>query len=149
MLIVIAGFMYLAERAAPRKKGVGSISLTDALLIGISQALSIVPGTSRSGVTIATALFRGLDRESAARFSFLLSTPALTAAAFKAFWDLHQAGGITPDMQMSFLVGVVASGITGFAVIALFLRFLRRNTLRFFVYYRIVFGIIVLALAIL
>ena len=92
---------------------------------------------------------RNLDRHAAARFSFLLSTPALAGAAFKAFLDLRKHGGLSPDMQVPFIVGVVVSAVTGWLVIALFLRFLRTRTLRFFVYYRIFFGIMVIALAIL
>jgi undecaprenyl-diphosphatase len=148
MLIVVGIVMYLAERASHFKKDLGEVSFADSMLIGISQALAIVPGVSRSGITMSTGLFRNLDRHAAARFSFLLSTPALTAAALKAFMDVHEAGGLSPEMQMPFLVGVAVSAVTGWIVIAVFLRFLRTHTLRFFVYYRIVFGIIVIALAI-
>ncbi|HPQ16285.1 MAG TPA: undecaprenyl-diphosphate phosphatase, partial [Bryobacteraceae bacterium] len=73
---------------------------------------------------------------------------ALTGAALKAFLDIQEAGGLSPGMQVPFLVGVVVSAVTGWVVIAVFLRFLRTHTLRFFVYYRIIFGIIVIALAI-
>ncbi len=148
MLIVVGIVMYLAERASHFKKDLGEVSFADSMLIGLSQALAIVPGVSRSGITISTGLFRNLDRHAAARFSFLLSTPALTAAALKAFMDVHKAGGLSPDMRMPFLVGVAVSAVTGWIVIAFFLRFLRTHTLRFFVYYRIIFGIIVIALAI-
>ncbi|MBM3747321.1 MAG: undecaprenyl-diphosphate phosphatase, partial [Acidobacteria bacterium] len=103
---------------------------------------------SRSGITIAVALWRGLERPAAARFSFLLSTPALGGAALLAAWDLLEQGGIAPDMRWPFLAGVLASALTGWAVIAFFLRFLRTRTLRFFVYYRVVFGIIVIARAV-
>jgi len=148
MLIVVGVVMYLAERVARAKKDLGEISLADALTIGASQALAVIPGVSRSGITISTGLFRGINRETAARFSFLLSTPALAGAAFKAFHDMHKHGGLSPEMQVPFFVGVVVSAVTGWVVIAFFLRFLRSHTLRFFVYYRIVFGIIVIALAI-
>jgi undecaprenyl-diphosphatase len=117
------------------------------MFIGAAQALAIVPGTSRSAITIVTGLFRNLDRPASARFSFLLATPAIAAAAAKALWDLARSGGIPPDMRLPFLVGVALSGITGCAVIALLLRYLRAHTLKFFVYYRIIFGIIVIALA--
>jgi undecaprenyl-diphosphatase len=147
-LIVVGVFMYMAERAGSFKKTLGEITPKDSGVIGLSQALAIVPGVSRSGVTISTGLFRGLDRHAAARFSFLLSTPALAGAALKAFHDLHKNGGLAADMRLPFAVGVAVSAVTGFIVIAFFLRFLRTHTLRFFVYYRIVFGIIVIALAI-
>ena len=92
-------------------------------------------------------LFRNLDRESAARFSFLLSTPAIGAAALDAFYDLYKAGGIPSGQYGAFFAGMLVSAITGCICIALFLRFLRTRTLRFFVVYRIVFGILILALA--
>ncbi len=149
MLIVIGVVMYVAERLGSRKKGLSQVTLADSMAIGAAQALAIVPGVSRSGITISAGLFRGITRETAARFSFLLSTPALGGAALKAFHDLHKHGGLTPEMQVPFLVGVLVSGVTGWIVIAFFLRFLRSHTLQFFVYYRIVFGIIVIALALL
>jgi undecaprenyl-diphosphatase len=116
------------------------------MIIGVSQALAIVPGTSRSGITITAGLFRNLNREAAARFSFLLSTPAIAAAAFKAFWDLHKHGGrieVAP-----FAIGMTVSAVTGCLVIGFLLSFLRRHSLNFFIYYRIIFGIMVIALAI-
>jgi undecaprenyl-diphosphatase len=148
MLIGVAILMWIAERVAQCKKDIGAVSPADAGLIGLAQAVSIIPGVSRSGITITTGLFRGLDRTAAARFSFLLSTPALGGAAAKAFYDLYKHGGLDPSMQTAFLAGVLVSAVTGWLVIALFLRFLRTHTLRFFVYYRIIFGIIVIALAV-
>jgi undecaprenyl-diphosphatase len=139
--------MGYADKVGRRERGIGSLGLLDALTVGFSQAIAIIPGTSRSGVTITAGLFRGLDRYSAGRFSFLLSTPAITAAAAKAAYDLYKEGGVAPDMRTPFLVGVVVSAVVGCFVIALFLRFLRANSLRVFVIYRIVFGIFVLVLA--
>lgn len=147
MLVLVGFLMVLAERWGTHRKNIRHISTTDAITIGAAQALAIVPGTSRSGITITAGLFRGLERYAAARFSFLLSTPAITAAAASAAHDLKKAGGIPPDERSAFLVGILVSAITGCLVIAFFLRFLRSNTLRFFIYYRIAFGILVLALA--
>ena len=147
MLIVIGLVMWMAERRGAGTKPMGQINWADGLTIGIAQALSVVPGTSRSGITIVAGLFRGLDRETSARFSFLLAAPAIAAAALKKGWDIHKHGGIPPDMKMPFLVGTVLSAILGAIVIAFFLRYLRRHSLMLFVYYRIVFGIIVIALA--
>ena len=108
----------------------------------------MVPGCSRSGITISAGLFRNLTRESAARFSFLLSTPAIAAAAAKALWDMHKhGGGLHTLLTPQFAVGIAVSALTGCVVIAWFLRYLRRSSLMPFVYYRIIFGIIVLALA--
>ena len=148
MLVAIGVLMWFAENAGRKVRDMGSVSMADALAIGGSQALAVVPGCSRSGITISSGLFRGLTRESAARFSFLLSTPAIGAAAGKALWDIHKhGGGLHTLLSAQFVVGVAVSAVTGCAVIAWFLRYLRFSSLRPFVYYRVIFGIIVLALA--
>ncbi len=147
MLIGVAILMIAAEKLSRPYKRLYEITPTDAGVIGLAQALAVVPGTSRSGITIAAGLFRNIDRATAARFSFLLSTPIIAAAAAKSFWDLMKHGGIPADMRMPFLIGIAVSGLTGAAVIAFLLNYLRRHGLWFFIYYRIVFGIIVIALA--
>lgn len=147
MLIGVGLLMGYADKVSRRDRGIGTITLPDALTIGCAQALAVVPGTSRSGITITAGLLRNIDRYAAARFSFLLSTPAIAAAALKAFYDLWKHGGVTPDMQVPFAIGIIVSALSGCAVIAFLLRFLRSNSLQFFVWYRIVFGIIVVALA--
>jgi undecaprenyl-diphosphatase len=147
MLVAVGLLMWLGERIGARNKNIGAVTFADSLVIGAAQALAIVPGTSRSGITITAGLFRNLDRVAAARFSFLLSTPAIAAAAAKAFYDLMKHGGIPADMRMPFALGILLSGLSGLVVIAFFLRFLQRHTLYFFIFYRIIFGIIVIALA--
>ncbi len=147
MLILVGLLMGWAERRARFSRTVADVTWTDALAIGAAQALAVVPGTSRSGITLVAGLFRGLDRAAAARFSFLLGTPAIAAAAADAFLDLYRAGGIPEGERAVFYSAMAVSAATGCAVIAWFLRFLRGRTLRFFVAYRIVFGILILALA--
>jgi undecaprenyl-diphosphatase len=147
MLIGVGILMGIADRASRCNRSIGTMTLADAMTIGLAQAVAVIPGTSRSGITITAGLFRNIDRYSAARFSFLLSTPAIGAAALKAFYDLWKAGGIAPDMRMQFAVGMIVSAAVGCGVIAFLLTFLRSNNLRFFVWYRIIFGIIVIALA--
>jgi undecaprenyl-diphosphatase len=148
MLIAVGIIMWLAEEWSRKLRDMGSLNLTDAVSIGLAQALAIIPGCSRSGITISAGLFRNLTRESAARFSFLLSTPAVGGAAVKTLWDIHKhGGGLHTLLTMPFLVGVTVSAITGCIVIAWFLQYLRHSSLRPFVYYRVIFGIIVLALA--
>jgi undecaprenyl-diphosphatase len=140
--------MWIADAAGRKQKDIGHIGLADSLAIGTAQALAVIPGVSRSGSTISVGLFCNLDRTAAARFSFLLSTPIIAGAAGKKFWDLtrHQ-GGLPHDMQMAFIAGILASAITGCFAIAFFLNYLRRRSLTAFVWYRIIFGIIVIALA--
>ena len=96
----------------------------------------IVPGCSRSGITISAGLFRNLTREAAARFAFLLSAPAIAGAAAKTLWDMHKHHELHGLLTAPFAVGVVVSAITGCLVIAWFLHYLRRSSLRLFVYYR-------------
>ena len=148
MMIVVGLILWWADHIGRKQKDLGHLSFADAMAVGFAQVLSIVPGTSRSGVTIAVGLLRNLDRATAARFSFLLSTPAIGAAAAKDFYDLMKhEGGIPADMRTALLVGIVVSGVTGCLVIRFFMNYLRRGTLTFFVAYRVIFGIIIIALA--
>ena len=146
-LILVGVLMWFAERAARQQRDMASVNGPDAMAIGFSQALAVVPGVSRSGITISAGLFRDFTRETAARFSFLLSTPAIAAASAKALYDMHKENGLSGILNPTFLIGVGVSAATGCAVIAWFLHYLRRGGLRPFVYYRVIFGIIVLALA--
>ncbi len=146
--ILIGIVMWIADRSGQRHKDLGHVTAGDAIAVGAAQALAIIPGVSRSGATMSAGLFCNLDRQTAARFSFLLLTPVTGGAALKKLWDIMKhEGGIPADMHMAFLVGMLVSAITGVLVIGFFMNYLRRRTLSFFVWYRIVFGIIVFALA--
>jgi undecaprenyl-diphosphatase len=147
MAIIVGVVMAVADNIGEDRKTMSTMSWSDALWVGFSQALAVVPGTSRSGITISAGRFRALTRESAARFSFLLSTPAIAAAALKDFQELRHAGGVPPEMRLPYIVGIIVSAITGMLVIGFFLKYLRQHTFRVFVWYRIVFGIILIALA--
>ena len=148
MLVGVGILMWIADRLSSRRKGIGEVSGADALSVGLAQAVAIIPGTSRSGITITAGLFRNINRAAAARFSFLLSAPALGGAALKKLYDLMKAGGIPEDGRVPMAVGTAVAALTGCIVIAFFLRYLRSHSLKFFVLYRIVFGIIVIALAV-
>ncbi len=147
MLILVGIVMWIAEKRRIGSKSMSTIQMSDGIAVGLAQAVAVIPGTSRSGATISAGLFRNMNRETAARFSFLLSTPAIAAAVAKKFWDVHKEGGIPADMKVPIVVGIAVSGVLGAIVIAFFLRYLRRHSLMPFVWYRIVFGIIVIALA--
>jgi len=148
-LIVVGVLMWIADGVGARNKDLASIGPGDAGAIGLAQAFAIVPGVSRSGITITAGLFRNLDREAAARFSFLLSTPAIGAAALKAYWDLHKHyGGIPHEMRTPCIVGALVSAIVGIIVIAFLLDYLRNHSLRVFAWYRIALGLVVIALTI-
>jgi undecaprenyl-diphosphatase len=147
MLIAVGVLMWLAENAARQQRDMSSVGGPDALAIGLAQAIAVVPGVSRSGITISTGLFRNFDRTTAARFSFLLSTPVIGAAAAKTLWDMHKHHHLHDLVTANFVVGVAVSALSGCVVIAWFLHYLRRSGLKPFAYYRIVFGIIIIALA--
>ena len=144
-LIGVALLLWLAERLAKREKDLAQVSLSDALSIGSAQALALIPGTSRSGITIATGLFRGLTREAAARFSFLLSAPITAGALLKKLLDLR-AAGIQDAERLPMLFGFLSSLIVGYLTIKFLLRYLQRNTLQVFIVYRIALGAVILIL---
>lgn len=143
-LIIVAFVMWAAERAGSRREtSLGQVRLADSVWIGVAQALAVIPGVSRSGITISAGLFRGLDRETDARFSFLLSTPIIAGAVLKKGMELRHSG-LPQDMRTPLIVGIIVSGLVGYAVIAWFIRYLSRNTFKPFIYYRLALGVFVL-----
>ncbi|MGH7001547.1 MAG: undecaprenyl-diphosphate phosphatase, partial [Stellaceae bacterium] len=144
-LIVVGVFMGWADRAPAQSKDFDQTSTSQAWWIGCAQAVAVIPGVSRSGATITAGLFAGLTREAAARFSFLLATPIIAGAVLDKAHEVHKTG-IPAAMRAPFAVGIVVSALVGMASIALFIRFLKVKTLRFFVWYRILLGLAVLAL---
>jgi undecaprenyl-diphosphatase len=140
--LVSVGFVMLMAERAKKVKALEEISFTDALLIGIAQAFAIIPGVSRSGITIATGLFRGIEREAAARFSFLLATPIIAGAGF-----LHAPKAYAmqnADYQL-FAIGLIISFLTGYLAIKFLLKFLKRYPLHVFVYYRFALSAVIIA----
>jgi undecaprenyl-diphosphatase len=147
--ILIGLFLWWADHASRGKKNMSTVSIADSLTIGFFQILAIIPGVSRSGITISAGLFRNMDRPSAARFSFLLSTPIILGAAAKDAWDLlKHKEAIPAEMQLAFVLGILVSAVSGCLTIGLFLKYLRTRPLTVFVAYRIIFGIMVIALAV-
>jgi undecaprenyl-diphosphatase len=146
--IAIALLMWYAEYVARLERRLEQTSLGDSLAIGSAQALALFPGVSRSGITICAGLFRGMTRDAAARFSFLLATPLIAGAAANEIPKLikaHRAGVL--EMPMSdLLLSMSVSALVGYIVIAFFLQYLQTRTLKIFIYYRILFGLAVLLL---
>ena len=143
-LIVFGLVLGWADRL-PQRRGMERVRVRDGLYIGIAQALALAPGTSRSGITISAARYLGFDRDSAARISFLLLVPAATGAAIvKAVEALQE--GLPEGVAGPMLVGVIASGISGFLAIAWLLAYVRRRSYELFVIYRVLVGIGVLLL---
>jgi undecaprenyl-diphosphatase len=112
-------------------------------VVGCAQALALVPGVSRSGVTITAGLFRGMRREAAARFSFLLSTPIIAGAGAVELLKVLRHGGLPSESIAPFIVGMVSAAIVGYIAIAFLIRYLVNHNTYVFVYYRIALGIIV------
>ena len=144
-MIGVAVLLWIAEKTAKLEKGLSKVSLGDALCIGTAQALALVPGTSRSGITITAGLFLGLTRETAARFSFLLSAPIIAGAGLKKALELRHTG-ITHAEQLPLLFGFLASLIFGYLTIKFLMNFLQKNSLFVFICYRILLGMLILFL---
>jgi len=145
-LILVGVAMAWADRRqalAPLRKR--EVSFGDAMFVGFAQALALIPGVSRSGSTIAAGLFRGLDRAEAARFSFLLSVPAVTAAGVKEGYELARQG-FGGEGALPLAVGTFFSFVVGYAAIAGLIAFLKRRSVMVFVGYRIALGLFLLAL---
>ena len=144
MLVVVGLVIYGAERVGKHTRRIESTTWRDAVFIGLAQALSLVPGTSRSGATISAGLVRGFDRGDAARFSFLLATPASLGAGLLTTVDAI-ADGIPADDLDIILVGAVVSAIVGFVAIGGLLRLVQTRSFLPFVVYRLAAGAFVIA----
>ncbi len=142
-LVVGAGIMWTADRWGPRTHTIDRLTSRGAVGIGIAQALALVPGISRSGISMSAALFAGLDRADAARYSFLMATP-ITAMAV-AYETVQIARGEVSGAELApLVVGVLASFGAGILAIAVLLRYLRTNSFNVFVVYRLVLAAVVI-----
>jgi undecaprenyl-diphosphatase len=142
-LIALGLLLFAAERFSRRDRDISGVRMKDAIVIGFAQAAALVPGVSRSGATITAGLFLGFDRAAAARFSFLLSVPAVVLSGVYQLRDIGGEGavGFVPTAIATFFAFVA-----GYAAIAFLLKFLVEHTTTVFVVYRVVLGIVVLAL---
>src|SRR3954468_3512815 len=145
-LIVFALVMLAAEAVSRRDRPLREITARDGLLIGVAQALALVPGVSRSGATISAGLFTGLTREAAARYSFLLSTPAIVLAALFELKGIVDGSEHTGASALDLVVASLFAFVVGYWSISFLLRFVTRHGLVPFVVYRILLGALVLAL---
>ncbi len=138
-LIVMGIVLYIVDKTAKSNTNYENMTLTQALLIGISQAIAAAfPGVSRSGITMTVARALGVDRESAAKYSFLLSTPIILAAVIFSL-DAF-------EFSLAFVIGVLASFVVGIVVIKFLLDYLKKGSFKGFAIYRVIFGIIILVL---
>jgi undecaprenyl-diphosphatase len=146
MLLLFCIPMVLAERLGNGSRAVADVTPKDALLLGAAQSVALIPGVSRSGITISTGMLAGLRREEAASFAFLLSAPVIAGAGGKQLFDLLRDGNGAAGGIDVYLAGLVTAAIVGYAAVAFLMRYLRTNSLMIFVAYRVVLGLIVLAL---
>ena len=142
MLCVGAAILWLAERWGSKLREMSSLTFVGALGIGVAQVLALVPGISRSGVSIAAGLFQGLNREAAARFSFLMATPVVAGAGVFEALKLVKSSDVKPDTHL-IAIGFVAAAISGLLAIRFMLEFLRRQSVNSFVVYRVALAIAV------
>jgi len=141
MLAVFAALLWWADHAGKKAGGMKDLNFKKSVTIGFAQALAIIPGVSRSGITITAGLFEGFSREASAKFSFLLATPIVMAACALKLPKLHPA-----DMNAAFWAGVIASAVSGFIAIHFLLRFVRRANLNIFVFYRLILAAAIAAI---
>lgn len=138
-LIVMGIVLYVVDKNAKNKTKYEEMTLKQTFLIGLSQALAFIPGVSRSGITMTTARVMGVTREAAAKYSFLLSTPIVFAATLLKFKDFV--------FSVPFIIGVVTSFLVGLLVIKFLLKYLKKGSFKVFAIYRIIFGILIIAIA--
>ena len=142
-LIWVGIVMYLVDKYSPTKLNIGGVTLPRVMTVGVAQVLALVPGVSRSGITITTSRALGFDRVSATRLSFLLSAPIITGATLKVLIEpanIHQMGAA----PWLYAAGIVSAAVSGFLAIKFLLRYLSKHGLAIFAAYRVVVGIIIL-----
>ncbi len=144
-MVIGAAVLWLADRWGAKDRGEGRLSFVQALVIGGAQAFALIPGISRSGISISAGLLVGLTRESAARFSFLMATPIIAAAGLYEGVKVVRGGAGVPVEPVALVVGMLAALVAGLAAIHFMLRYLRTNTMTIFVVYRLVVAAVVIA----
>lgn len=143
-LIALGIILAIAEWLSRFKKELKDINLVSAVLIGLAQTLALIPGASRSGTTITAGLFLGFTRETAARFSFLLSVPAVLGSGVLLFIEVLEFIDYRGFVILT--IATITSAVSGYLAIAFLLNYLKKNTLYIFVFYRIIVGVLILFL---
>lgn len=143
MLIITGFILFISDRIEPKGIKTDQLGVKKSILIGLSQAFAILPGISRSGTTIAVGIFSGLDREEAAKFSFLLSIPAILGANIHKLSSLLK---LDSSLWMPYLLGTVAAFVSGYAVISFLISIVKKQKLKYFAYYCWTVAIITLIL---
>jgi undecaprenyl-diphosphatase len=150
IIALFGAILFLVDHIARHIRSMNQLSVKDAILVGLAQALAIFPGVSRSGATITAGLALDLDRPSAAKFSFLLAAPIIAGAGAKSLFDVFrgvQSGAITSSELILFPIGFVAAAISGYLCIKYLLRFLQHHTMNIFVFYRWALAALIIVVA--
>lgn len=145
-VVIWAILLGVAEMIGTRRRGMADVTWKDALIVGVAQCFALIPGSSRSGTTITGALTAGLTRETAARFSFLLSIPAIAGSGLLEMKELFKTGGLEGIGATNLIISTLISAVVGYASIAFLLSYLRRNSTLIFIVYRLIIGIAILGL---
>lgn len=148
MMIVFSLVMFLAERYTNRKRNIENLNYKDSLIIGLFQSIALIPGTSRSGSTISGSFFRNMGSYDAARFSFLLSIPAVFISGMYELYSERTALFMSSESTLSLIVATIVSGAVGYWSIWFLLNYLKTHSLNLFIVYRIIFGILIVILLI-
>jgi undecaprenyl-diphosphatase len=141
-LITLGVILAIAEKLGKFKKDLDSIKWYDALIVGFAQSLALIPGSSRSGTTITAGIFLGFKRETAARFAFLLSVPAILGSGLLQLYEALEY--IDTSGIITLVIATIASAISGYLTIGFLLKFLKSNSTFVFVFYRIILGAVII-----
>ena len=143
-LILFSIILAIAEKVAEHKRDAKDLKMIDTILIGIAQAFALIPGASRSGTTITGGLFVGLKRSEAARYSFLLSIPAVFASGIYELYSIYPL--LDTSMIANFTAATIAAGISGYLAIDFLIKFLKKHSTFIFIWYRIIIGVLIIIL---
>lgn len=143
-LILFSFVILYAEKKSNQSKESRHLGILDSLIIGLAQALALIPGISRSGSTISAGLFLNLSRQEAAKFAFLISGPIIAGAGLKKFLEVFKTGNLINGNRDFFIIGIISSAVFGYLTIKYFLKYLTTKTLHPFIIYRIILGLILI-----
>lgn len=143
-LIVLGIILFIAEKTADFKKDLTKITIWDSIIVGLAQCVALIPGSSRSGTTITAGLFLGMNRETAARFSFLLSIPAILASGLLGVKEAMEY--VNSADTLNIVIAAIVSALSGYWAIHFLINYLKKNSTFLFIYYRIGVGIVIFAL---
>jgi undecaprenyl-diphosphatase len=141
MFIVVGSLFFVFEKYSKQQKDIQMSTIFDSLIIGLSQVLALIPGVSRSGITIIAGMGRRLKREEAAKFSFLISAPIIFGAAMKQLFEIESFSGANFSVL---ILGVISSAITGYLAIKYLIKYLSHHSLNIFAWYRLIIGCLTL-----